>query len=77
MAMRAIADERVDVSISHAEVRALLVGTGEALGVDPLGCSPAAFHLTPGTRLPQGQVSYPARGCRRGDRRGSQEGFVA
>jgi len=39
---------RVDASVCDPRVRALLVGTGEALSVHPLGCSPAAFHLTPG-----------------------------
>ena len=49
MAMLAISNQRVDVSVGDPEVRALLVGTGEALGVHALGCSPPAFHLTPGT----------------------------
>ena len=35
-AMLAISDERMDLRISIAEVRALRVGTGEALGVDSL-----------------------------------------
>ena len=48
MAMRAIPDQGVDMSICDAGVGALLVGTGEALGVHSLGCSPAAFDLTPG-----------------------------
>ena len=48
LAMFAISDKRVNVSIGDPEVPTLLVWTGEALGVDPLGCSPAAFHLTPG-----------------------------
>jgi hypothetical protein len=48
-AMLAISDEGVDVSIGDPEVRASLVGTGEALGLYPLGCSSAAFDLTPGT----------------------------
>jgi len=39
----------MDVSIGNPGVRALLVRTGEALGLDPLGYSSAAFHLTPGT----------------------------
>jgi hypothetical protein len=47
-AMLAISDERMDLRISIAEVRALRVGTGEALGVDSLRCSSAAFDLTPG-----------------------------
>src|SRR5260370_36176811 len=47
--MPAIPDKCVDVSIGDAEVRALLVRTGEALGLYPLGGPSAAFHLTPGT----------------------------
>jgi len=47
-AMGAIPDEGVDSSVCNPGVLALLVGTGEALGVYPLGCSPPAFHLTPG-----------------------------
>ena len=49
LAMLAIPDERMDLSISIAEVQALLVGTGVALGVHSLGGSPPAFHLAPGT----------------------------
>src|SRR5712691_1550188 len=48
MAMRAIPNQCMDVSLDDPEVRALLIGTGEALRVHSLGCSPAAFHLTPG-----------------------------
>jgi hypothetical protein len=47
-AMRAIPDQRVEVSIGDSEVRALLIGTGQAFGGYPLGDSPPAFHLTPG-----------------------------
>ena len=39
---------RMKVSIGDAEVRALLIGAGETLGVHPLRCSPPAFHLAPG-----------------------------
>jgi hypothetical protein len=39
---------RVNVSIGDSRVRTLSVRTGEALGVHPLRCSPAAFHLMPG-----------------------------
>jgi hypothetical protein len=46
-AMLAISNQRVDLSIGVAEVRALVVGTSEPLSVHPLGRSPAAFHLTP------------------------------
>jgi hypothetical protein len=48
MTMLAIANQGMNVSIGDAEVGALVIGTGIALGVYPLGCSPAAFHLTPG-----------------------------
>jgi hypothetical protein len=48
MAMLAISDQRVNLSISDAKVEARSVGTGETLGVYLLGCSAAAFHLTPG-----------------------------
>jgi len=47
-AMLAISDEGKDVRIGDSEVQALLVRTGVALGLHSLGCSPAAFHLTPG-----------------------------
>jgi hypothetical protein len=39
---------RVESSVCHPGGPALLVGTGEPLGVDPNASSPAAFHLTPG-----------------------------
>jgi hypothetical protein len=48
MAMLAIPNQSVDVSICDAGVGALVVRTGKALCVDPLGCSPSAFHLAPG-----------------------------
>src|SRR5215469_14575885 len=50
MAMLAIPDQGMDMSIGDPEVRALLVGAGEPLGVDAFGCSPSAFHLRPGRR---------------------------
>ena len=53
--MFAVTDQSVDVSICDPGVWALLVRTGEALGVYPLGCSPAAFHLTPGTYWRRGR----------------------
>jgi len=49
LAMLAIPDKCVDVSVGDPEVHALLIGTGESLGVDPLGRSPPAFDLAPGT----------------------------
>jgi len=50
MTMHAIANKRVDLIIGDAEVEALRVGTGVALGVHALGSSPPAFHLAPGTQ---------------------------
>jgi hypothetical protein len=49
MPMLAIADQSVNVRIGDAAVRALLIGTGIAVGDDPLGRAPAAFDLAPGT----------------------------
>ena len=49
LAVLAIADQSVDVSIGDAEVEALRVGTGEALGVHAFGGSAPAFDLAPGT----------------------------
>ena len=48
LAMLAISHQCMSVGISDSEVRALLIGAGKALGGDPLGGSPAAFHLAPG-----------------------------
>jgi hypothetical protein len=49
MAMLAISNKGMDVSIDDAEVRALLVGTSEPLGVYAFGGTSAAFHFRPGT----------------------------
>jgi hypothetical protein len=49
MTMLPIPDESMDVSVCDPEVRTLVIRTGEAFGVYPLGCSSSAFHLTPGT----------------------------
>src|SRR5215469_4373460 len=49
LAMLAIANQRVDVSSGNAKVGTVSGGTGIALGLHSLGCSPAAFHFTPGT----------------------------
>ena len=48
LAMLAIADESVELSIGDPEVRALRVRTSEAVRGYALGCSPPAFHLAPG-----------------------------
>jgi len=60
--MLAIADQCVNVRIGDAEVGALLIGTGIAVGVDPLGRAPAAFDLTPGTHRQSRRLST-RRGC--------------
>jgi hypothetical protein len=49
LTMLAISNQSVHSSVSDAKVRALMVRTGESLGVHPLGCATAAFHLTPRT----------------------------
>ena len=52
-AMRAITNQRVDLSIGDGEVRALPIGTGKALGIHPIGGSSPAFDLRPGTHKEQ------------------------
>ena len=47
LAMFAIANQRMNVSIGDAKVEARSVGTGQALGVYAFGGSSAAFDLTP------------------------------
>ena len=47
LAMRAISNQRMNMSVCDARVGTRSVGTGEALGVHPLWCSPPAFDLTP------------------------------
>jgi hypothetical protein len=49
LAMFAIAHQRVPMRVRVAEVRALPVRTGEALGGDALRSSPPAFDLGPRT----------------------------
>ncbi len=46
-AVLAIPNQSVALGIGDPAIRALLVGTGKALGVHPLGCSLAAFELAP------------------------------
>jgi len=60
-AMLAVPDQRMDVSVCVAKVRALWVRTGKALGVHPLGCSPPAFHLRPGTRHLRALILHPTK----------------
>jgi hypothetical protein len=47
--MLAIPNQGMNVSICDPEVRALVVGTGETLGVYAFGGSPPTFDLAPGT----------------------------
>ena len=77
LAMLAIANQRMNLSIGNAEVQALLVGTGVTLGVDALGCSPAAFDLAKGGVLVLALALQPTREWRRDDRRSNRLGFVA
>ncbi len=68
---------RMNVSVCHAEGWALLVGTGESLGVHPLGCSSPAFDLAAGTRHPQVPALHSTRQGRRDDRRDNRVGSGA
>jgi hypothetical protein len=56
LAMLAISLKTMNGSVCDAEVRTLPVGTGEAVGLYPLGGSPSAFHLRPRT---YGQRRWP------------------
>jgi len=56
MTMLAVANQSMNGSVCDAEVRTLPVGTGEAVGLYPLGGSPSAFHLRPRT---YGQRRWP------------------
>jgi hypothetical protein len=60
MAMRAIANQGMDVSICDPSVRALVVGAGKALGVQPFGCASPAFDLMPGAHR-QGRWPHTRR----------------
>jgi hypothetical protein len=76
-AMLAIANESMDVSIGDPEVGALSVGTGVALCVDLLRCSPAAFHLAPGTRNQHVLALHSTREWSRDDKQGNRLGSAA
>ena len=77
LAVLAITNQRMNLSISNAEVQALLVGTGVPIGVDSLGCSRAAFDLAKGGLLVLALALQPTREWRRDDRRSNRLGFVA
>ena len=77
LAVLAITNQRMNLSISNAEVQALLVGTGVPIGVDSLGCSRAAFDLAKGGVLVLALALQPTREWRRDDRRSNRLGFVA
>src|SRR5215472_7671962 len=49
LTMLAVPNQGMNLSIDDPEVRTLLIWTGEAVGVNPLRCSPPAFDLAPGT----------------------------
>ena len=75
LAMLAIPDKGVDVSIRDPVVRALLIRTGVALcsraWVLPAGFSPHARGVQE-----QALALHPTRQWRRDDRQGNQEGCV-
>jgi hypothetical protein len=48
MAMCTIPNQGVDVSVRNPGAQALVIGTGEALGVHPFRGSPPTFDLAPG-----------------------------
>ena len=77
LAMLAIPNQRVDSGVSIAKVRALLVRTGEPIGVDAFGELPADF--SPQTRDVQGEVLalQSTRPGRRDDRRDNRLGCEA
>ncbi len=72
-AMYAIPNEGMNLSVCDPGVRALLVGTGEALGVHPLGCSPPTFHLAPGAYRRRGR-SHTRRGGQQRRQAGQSSG---
>ena len=63
LAMLAIPDQGMNLSLGDAVVRALRVGTSIALGVNPLGGASAAFHLAPGTHSSRRWLSTRRGGC--------------
>ncbi len=64
LAMFAVANQRMSVRVCHTEVGALVVGTGVAFGVDPLGGSSSTFHLAPGPHRPRGRSHNSRVGAR-------------
>src|SRR6266704_3691013 len=60
--MLAIPDQSTNVCVCDFKVGTLSVRTGEALGVHPLRCSPAAFHLSPGTHRQRRRLLFTRRG---------------
>ena len=76
-AMLAIADQGVDVSFRVPEVRALGVGTSEALGVDADGALPGGF--SPHARVAQAEALalHTSRQGRHGNRPDNRVGCVA
>jgi hypothetical protein len=77
MTMLAISDESMDGIIGDPEVRALLIGAGEAFGGYPSGVLLVGFSPQARGVLVHRQVSHRRREWSRDDRRGSQVGCVA
>ncbi|TMD57786.1 MAG: hypothetical protein E6I91_22150 [Chloroflexi bacterium] len=61
-AMLAVADQRMEVSVSVSKVLTLRVRTSEARGLYAFGGTPPAFHLAPWPHR-QGRRHYSRRGC--------------
>jgi hypothetical protein len=77
LAMLPIAHQRVHVRIGDAEGRTLLLGTGEAAGVNPDGVLPAGFSLQARDAQELVQALHPTREWRRDGRWGHRLGSGA
>jgi hypothetical protein len=77
LAMSAISDQGVDVRVCDPGVRALRVGTSEALSVDRSDELPGGFSLRARVAQAEALVPQQMHGRRRGDRQGSPEGCGA
>jgi hypothetical protein len=63
VAMGAISDQSVDVSVCDPGIRTCAVRTGEALGVHPLWSSPPAFDFAPGAHRERRRLHHRREGA--------------
>src|SRR5215469_14091900 len=77
LAMLAIPNQRMNVSVCDPGVRTLRVGTSEALGVDPSGGLLGGFSPQARDAQAQALTLHPTRQWRRDDRRGNRVGSGA